>query len=165
MTVLVGVRCSNGVVIGTDSAVTYAPVPDPQHFTAEVGQGLKIYTIGTDVIAAITGEVGLGQRFAHVLQNSLQNPIPINGRPTQLRTLPSVDVMTAISQLALGDFNRTRQQWERPMGLGALVAIVLEGSARLLEFDSTFFRPTLIGEQDQQGAFRTLPLATAGAGQ
>ena len=165
MTVLVGVRCSNGVVIGTDSAVTYAPVPDPQHFTAEVGQGLKIYTIGTDVLAAITGEVGLGQRFAHVLENSLRNAVTINGRQIQLRALPPVEVMTAISQLAIGDFSRTRQQWERPMGLGALVAIVLEGSPRLIEFENTFFRPTLMGEQDDEGAFRTLPLATAGSGQ
>jgi Proteasome subunit len=165
MTVLVGVRCSNGVVIGTDSAVTYAPVPDPQHFTAEVGQGLKIYHIGTSVIAAITGEVGLGQRFAYGLENSLQKPIPINNKPTELRTLPPVEVMTAISQLAIADFSRTRQQWERQMGLGALVAIVLDKSPRLIEFDSVYFRPTLIGEQDETGAFRTLPLATAGAGQ
>lgn len=164
MTVLVGVRCSNGVVIGTDSAVTYAPVPDPQHFTAEVGQGLKIYTVGTDVIAAVTGEVGLGQRFAHVLKNVLGGTINVNGKQVPLRTLPPVDVMTAISQLAIGDFNRTRQQWDRTSGFGALIAIVLEGSARLIEFDGMFFRPTLIGEQER-GAFRMLPLITAGAGQ
>jgi 20S proteasome alpha/beta subunit len=165
MTVLVGVRCSNGIVIGTDSAVTYAPVPDPQHFTAEVSQGLKIYNVGTDVIAAITGEVGLGQRFAHMLQNVLTNPIPVDNKPTRLRTLPTVQVGTIISQVALGEFKRTRQDWERQIGLGALLAIVLEDKPRLIWFDGVYFRPELVGEQDEKGAFRTLPLITAGSGQ
>ena len=66
MTLVVGIRCTDGVIIGTDSAVTSA-----------TGQALtimqpskKITIVGDHIILAGTGELGLGQRFADILQKA-----------------------------------------------------------------------------------------------
>jgi len=62
MTVIVGILCSDGVVIGTDSALAVGRVG---RYTIERQEGnvLKIEIIEGDVITAFTGAAGLSQRF------------------------------------------------------------------------------------------------------
>lgn len=60
MTVLVGVRCTDGVVIGADSAATSAA--GNTHLLKLASD--KIVIVGDRVIVAGTGQIGLGQRFA-----------------------------------------------------------------------------------------------------
>ena len=60
MTLLVGVLCTDGVVIGSDSAAT-------------LGSGVlqspvkKVYVVNDSILVATAGSVGLGQRFRHVV--------------------------------------------------------------------------------------------------
>ena len=64
MTLIVGIRCSNGVVIGTDSAATFGPFV----LTPTISQlyQQKISIIDDRIIIAGTGAIGLGQRFTAI---------------------------------------------------------------------------------------------------
>ena len=62
MTVVVGIRCTDGVVIGTDSAMTFGP--SEQQLTIEQPYRSKIDIIDSHIIVAGTGQIGLGQRLA-----------------------------------------------------------------------------------------------------
>ena len=66
MTVIVGIRCKDGVVIGTDSAMTFGP--SAQQPTIEQPFHEKIAIVAGHIIVAGTGEIGLGQRFADVAE-------------------------------------------------------------------------------------------------
>ena len=65
MTILVGIRCKDGVVIGADSSVTFGA--DQFHRTIEQFTDKKIEIIGDQVIVAGTGAVGHQQRFCSVV--------------------------------------------------------------------------------------------------
>lgn len=65
MTILIGVLCQDGVVIGADSSATFGA--GPQFKTIEQ-KCKKIEIIEDKVIVAGTGQVGLGQRFNYVVQ-------------------------------------------------------------------------------------------------
>jgi 20S proteasome alpha/beta subunit len=60
MTVVVGILCENGVVLGADSSMTFAAgmMPTIEQPTR------KIFAVGSDVLFAGSGEVGLIQRMA-----------------------------------------------------------------------------------------------------
>ena len=63
MTVVVGIRCTDGVVIGTDSAMTFGL--SAQQLTIEQPYHSKIDVVENHIIVAGTGHIGLGQRFAY----------------------------------------------------------------------------------------------------
>lgn len=62
MTVIVGILCSDGVVIGSDSALAVGRVG---RYTIERHEGnvFKIEIIDDNIITAFTGAAGLAQRF------------------------------------------------------------------------------------------------------
>ena len=66
MTVLIGVRCTDGVVIGADSAATSAA--GNIHLLKLASD--KIVIVGDRVIVAGTGQIGLGQRFAEQVKHA-----------------------------------------------------------------------------------------------
>ena len=66
MTVLVGVRCSNGVVVGADSAATSSA----GNISLVRILADKIAIVHDCVIVAGTGSVGLGQRFNDIIQGN-----------------------------------------------------------------------------------------------
>ena len=79
MTAIVGIRCKDGVVIGSDSSATFGD---------GVGRGVieqltsrKIQIVGESVIVAGTGAVGHMQRFSAVIQ-TLWNQKAFQRRPT-----------------------------------------------------------------------------------
>ncbi len=63
MTILVGVKCSDGVVIGADSAVTSAPVLGMNVMTETGASKIEIPFGAEPLIAATTGSVGMSLRF------------------------------------------------------------------------------------------------------
>jgi ATP-dependent protease HslVU (ClpYQ) peptidase subunit len=67
MTAIVGIRCRDGVVIGSDSSATFGD--GGGHNTIEQSTAKKIEIIGESVIVAGTGAVGHMQRFTAVTQN------------------------------------------------------------------------------------------------
>lgn len=127
MTVLVGVRCTDGVVIGADSAATSAA--GNIHLLKLASD--KIIIVGDRVIVAGTGQIGLGQRFAQQVKRA---------HDTKLFQQPSIEVAKRLSAMARSDFAETHA----PMGAyGALVAAPADGSAQLIEFATADFQPEL----------------------
>ena len=59
MTVLVGVYCRDGIVVGADSAAVSAHGQTP----LIMQQATKIDIVGDRTVVATTGALGLGQRF------------------------------------------------------------------------------------------------------
>mgnify|MGYP003393505670 CR=1 FL=1 len=132
MTVLVGVRCTDGVVIGADSKAT------TEHGRAGL-TGLpmdKICIIADKVIVAGTGAVGLGQRFEEIVEHHV-------GART-FKDNPPVECGRILCEQAVKNFRATGVgSPQNGYGYGALVAAASGGSAQLIEFASSDFQPEL----------------------
>ena len=134
MTLIVGIRCTDGVVVGTDSAMTFGL---GQGFdTIEQPLRRKIDIIDGRVIVAGTGEVGLGQRFVDIVKNHWTNK--------DLRT-DIIDVGRKLTKSAMEDFSSTGVA---PGSYGALVALPCGQKAELVEFPVDNFQPEVKTEDN-----------------
>jgi hypothetical protein len=127
MTVLVGVRCTDGVVVGADSAATSAA--GQIHLLKMASD--KIEIIGGRVIVAGTGQIGLGQRFAKLVSDAHEAKA-FQGK--------QVDVARQLSAAGMNDFATTgcaKGQY------GALVAAPIEDDGCLIEFAVADFQPEI----------------------
>lgn len=126
MTVLVGIHCKDGVVIGADSSATSSMGQYPLiEQTAK-----KIDLIEEKIIVAGTGQVGLGQRFKHIVENC--------NKSAAFERQHHIDVGKRLSQTAIQDFastNATKSQF------GALVAFCSKNKTHLCELSITDFQP------------------------
>jgi len=131
MTVLVGVLCTDGVVIGADSIATSSSGP---HRLIQIRSDDKIRIIGDRVIIAGTGSVGLGQRFEAIVQKSW------NEKTFQKAPLECV---RHLSGATLKDFSETGVQRhpQNGIGFGALLACPFGDKPELTEFGWTDFQP------------------------
>ena len=134
MTVLVGVLCTDGVVIGADSAMTHAAGVQP---VMKVTGGVKLETPFNRFITATTGPVGLGQRFHQELHDLLQEPKELDKWSNQK---PPVEFATKLAQVTIDNLKKTvspHQQhpqigWE----FGALLGFASKKyGPQLVEFD------------------------------
>jgi hypothetical protein len=130
MTILVGIRCKDGIVIGTDSAATFTA--GPQLRTIEQPGVKKIAIIADRIIVAGTGEIGLGQRFCQVVQNAHDTQ--------KLFSKDSVEVGRQLAMQAVNDFASTKADRG---SYGALVAFPCGQSFELCEFATNNFQPEL----------------------
>jgi 20S proteasome alpha/beta subunit len=132
MTVLVGVRCSDGVVIGTDSSATSAY--GRNHLMRMRTDKIRI--VCNRVILAGTGQVGFGQRFESILEEQ-----------TAKKLFQTADIVKACSILAREASNEFQQSGgiSRQDGIeyGALVAAPSQGAGHLVEFAVGNFQPEL----------------------
>jgi Proteasome subunit len=127
MTVLVGIRCKEGIVIGADSAATFSA---GQLRTIE--QPVKKISIIEDrVIVAGTGEIGLNQRFCAVVRTAWGNKA-FRGS--------SIDVARSLCKLGLDDFSFTSAKQGT---YGALVAFPVGNTLELCEFGGANFQPEM----------------------
>jgi hypothetical protein len=125
MTAIVGILCQNGVVLGTDSSATFGS--GQIHTVEQPMQKLNI--VGDSVIFAGTGQVGLGQRFHNIVEESWRN-----GTFNKTAT----EVSKHLSKLTIEDFGYTYT----PKGqYGALVAFPAKGTFHLCEFAVEDFQP------------------------
>jgi 20S proteasome alpha/beta subunit len=134
LTSIVGVYCSDGVVIGTDSSATFSS--GGLRTIEQETKKIEIYH-GT-VIVAGTGEVGLGQRFCNLTEKSFRDAGFTKRKP--------VETMADLSQRAVKDFQSTYTFFPHlPSGFnyGALVAYSIGDNYSLCEFDPIHFRPEL----------------------
>ena len=129
MTVVVGIRCKDGVVIGTDSAMTFVGSPG-QQVTIEQPYREKIEIIDDRIVVAGTGAIGLGQRFIQVTRSLWQRKA--------LQNKDAVEIGRLIAQETLKDFASTNVKQGQ---YGALVAVPRGGTPELIEFDVTDFQP------------------------
>jgi hypothetical protein len=126
MTIIVGVFCKDGVVVGADSAATLTA---GQVRTIE--QRMKKIEIVCDhVIVAATGQIGLTQRFVSVVDAAW--------RDNKFKHSP-VEIGKTLSAAAIADFASTNA----PRQLGALVAFPCGNKPWLCEFDQEHFQPEL----------------------
>ena len=127
MTVLIGVRCTDGVVIGADSAATSAA--GNIHLLKLASD--KIVIVGARVIVAGTGQIGLGQRFAEQVKQA---------HDAKLFQKSSIEVAKELAALGRKDFAQTGAS----MGTyGALVGAPADGAGQLIEFAIADFQPEL----------------------
>jgi hypothetical protein len=146
MTVIVGISCSDGVVIGSDSTMVAGRVTTGYTIERQ-SDVLKIEVIGNDIITAVTGAMGLAQRFndqvaatVKQLREPYQVPQqfvpgfgPINCTRLQkmlmlLGTVPQnsvpydvlspVEIGRIISQSTIDDFQRTQSAWQLQPNVG-----------------------------------------------
>jgi 20S proteasome alpha/beta subunit len=126
MTVLVGVLCTDGVVVGSDSSATLS---SGQWRTIEQPVK-KIFIVGDDLIFAGAGQAGLGQRFEDILARLRADlPFPQIGH---------WQIAKAMCASTLQDFASTKCP---PGQFGALVAFACASGFHLCEFALTNFQP------------------------
>lgn len=134
MTVLVGVRCTDGVVIGADSIATSTA---GQFRVMQVPSNDKIRIFEQQVICATTGSVGLAQRLhLHVHQATTGSVF---------KHLALNECANNISTRFLTDCDKTRILRHPPNGLGcgALIAACIKGEPHLIEYDPVTFQPEI----------------------
>jgi 20S proteasome alpha/beta subunit len=128
MTILIGIKCKDGIIIGSDSSATFS---SGQIRTIEQSTK-KIEIIDDKIIIAGTGQIGLGQRFCNQVNQGWRNG--------HFKSLNGVGMATKMCQLALEDFRNTYVQ---PGEYGALVAFHADHSLHLCEFPPNDFQPEL----------------------
>ncbi len=121
MTAIVGIRCKDGVVIGADSSATSADASGLNRII-EQQTDKKIELIGSGMIVAGTGAIGLGQRFVSVATRIAQTDGFKKGN--------ALSIGRMLSKQAIEDFALTHAL---KLDYGALVAYVAEGQAELCE--------------------------------
>lgn len=133
MTVLVGVKCTDGVVIGADSIAT--TTHGQSHLLQTPTD--KIQIIGDRVIIAGSGSVGLFQRFGHVIHG-------LWGANHFRKSL--WDCLRGISASTWQDFQSSNVPYLGPpngFGFGSLLAAPIEDRAHLVEFGLADLQPEL----------------------
>ena len=126
MTAIVGIICKDGVVIGADSSATFV---HGQQFRTIEQPCEKICVIANNVIIAGSGQIGMGQRFCHVVEKAWKKGI-FGKHP--------LDIGRDLSRLGIDDFGYT----QAPVGqYGALVAFFSGGKPCLFEFQIQDFQP------------------------
>lgn len=130
MTAIVGMLCSDGVVIGADSSSTFST---GRERTIEQPSE-KISIIDGRIIIAGTGQLGLGQRFVEVVSDAWNNE---KCQGTPLKEGTPLKIAKSLCANGIQDFVSTGAS----MGeYGALVAYPAEGKPCLCEFAITDFQ-------------------------
>jgi hypothetical protein len=132
VTVLVGVRCNDGVVIGADGIATSSM---GQHALIHLESGPKI-EIFDNIIVATSGPIGYKQRLRHHVEAAIKGGVFKNtAREATIniphRFLPDLRESNAPSWGADG------------YRFGAFMAAVVKDGPFLAEFGSTDFQPEL----------------------
>lgn len=135
MTAIVGILCSDGIVIGADSSATFSMGAKLLTIEQPIN---KLHVIGDRIIVAGTGAVGLDQRFCAIVE-SLSSTGTFrydsnNPKKTHL------DIAKQICKSAIQDMGET---FLKPGQYGALVAFPFSKSFYFYEFQINDFQPEL----------------------
>lgn len=133
MTILVGVKCTDGIVIGADSMTTSAMGPNPL-VQAPIAEKLQL--VGNKAILACTGAVGLAQRVK-IVADEMWNKKQFTGS--------GMGTATNLAGQVLTNFGSSHVQKHPQLGInfGALLAMVVQDVPYLVEFGSVDFQPEL----------------------
>ncbi len=138
MTSIVGVLCRDGVVIGSDSSATFG---NGQLRTMEQPYQ-KLEVIGSHVLLAGTGQIGLGQRFSAVVKKTWDTKGFSRDEKGNLRS--AIEAAKHLCRQGINDFAETNA----PKGqYGALVAFPCEQVFHLCEFSVDDFQPEMKTER------------------
>lgn len=128
MTAVVGIRCRDGVVIGTDSSATFTH--GPLRTIEQPTEKLDI--IADRLVVAGCGSVGHGQRFKDNLTSIWKG----DGEPRK----NAVEIGRMLSAKTVRDFEATKSP---PNAFGALLGFPCGNEVFLCEFDVQHFQPEL----------------------
>lgn len=134
MTILVGVRCTDGVVIGADSIATSSMGPAPLiHLEADP----KIQIFDDAVIMATTGPIGYAQRLSHHLAAAVNGGV--------FKNFTSREATSNVSQRMITDLQASKAPTWPQEGLrfGGLMAAAVKDGPFLAEFGTTDFQAEL----------------------
>jgi 20S proteasome alpha/beta subunit len=133
MTLLVGIRCKDGVVVAADQTVTFGV--SPGNFTI-AHKAQKVRVVSKSLIVAGTGHVGGAQRFVETTQRTWDQVAGANKNNSPM------DICRHLSAAFIKDCQGTGMQ--KP-SLGALVAFpsTKGGGPQLCEFQTSDFQPEL----------------------
>jgi 20S proteasome alpha/beta subunit len=128
MTVLVGVLCQDGVVVGSDASMTFLAGGE---FRTVEQPAEKTFVVAPDVLLAGTGSVGLMQRFQAVVTT-------LRAKTAEWGPRAHIETAKVISRAMIEDFAFTHA----PKGtFGALVAFSTRTNCHLCEFSTDHFQP------------------------
>ena len=130
MTILVAVKCRDGIVIGADGIATSAAGERP---TMQIASSVKIQIIDGKVIIACTGEVGLSQRFQQIVKESWD---------AKEFTKPCLQCAPTIAGKTVLNFQQSHQK-QSGFGFGALMAAPFAKQMELVEFAGNNFQPEI----------------------
>jgi hypothetical protein len=128
MTAVVGVLCTDGVVIGTDSSATFMAGAS---FRTIEQPTEKLDLVADRIIIAGTGAIGLGQRFKRIVEQAWRDN-RFKGDPVECGRM--------LAELAIKDFSSTGAN---KGSYGALLAFPFAKTLQLCEFGSSDFQPEL----------------------
>ena len=138
MTVLVGVRCADGVVIGCDSIATSSMGQFPLIHIPFDG---KIRIFGDQVIVACTGAIGYAQRLHEHIETAIKGNVFANFGVRECTTNIAKRFLTELA----GSLAPSSPQGG--IGFGSLIAAHLKDGPFLAEFGSSDFQPELKTEK------------------
>lgn len=132
MTVIVGARCSDGIVVGTDSISTSANGRSP---LIQVRSDDKIRVVRDKAIVVGTGSIGLAQRFEHLVGRAFDGGV---------FERCCHDCLCSVAAEVREDFGRSGVHFApqgHGYGFGAMVAAPIAGEAELVEFNAFDLQP------------------------
>jgi 20S proteasome alpha/beta subunit len=157
MTLIIGIKCSDGIVIGADGAATLGALGQQ---TVRLS-ARKLFSIDKKIIVGVSGPVGLGQRITGVMEN-LWYGNKLGGAQK------SFEVMTVIRK-AIGEHIAVEMHYASEVsklfgqGIAALsavsstvMALHVDGELRLYQFGCA-------GEPEE--ATENLPFVSVGSAQ
>lgn len=125
MTILVGLLCKEGVIIGSDSSVTF----NAGGMNTIEQTGRKIDIINENLILTGTGSVGLGQRFKYIIEQVFKDP--------SISTKNENEIACHLTAQALGNLRSTGAAIQ----YGALLAFFSNNKFNLCEFECNTLQP------------------------
>jgi hypothetical protein len=99
MTLIIGIKCKNGYVLGADGAATYGIMG--QH-TIRQPVKKKLYLVGNNAVVGVSGAVGIGQRFRAEVEAVRNLGITIDGKSKQLSAAKPSEVMLVLRNALWG---------------------------------------------------------------
>lgn len=137
MTLIVGIRCSDGVVIGADGAATLGSMGN---MTAQQKTVRKLSILQGKIIAGVAGSVGIGQRLRAVLEEEYKagkyKSVTVEKAMTAMRTAFYNEVVGEEWRCARETVSVVGPQVALTSASNAMVtAIPISGKAQLIQFD------------------------------
>lgn len=137
MTSLVGILCTDGVVIGADSSATSASADGIRTIEQPTK---KIFVVENEAILAGTGAIGLNQRFLREVELGCREK-DYTGKKAP------IERMSYLSRRGLVNFEQTGTSLQfRNINYGALLAGSCEGKPFLCEFEAGSMQPEMKSE-------------------
>jgi hypothetical protein len=132
LTIIVGVKCTDGVVIGSDGIATSTAGQQP---IMQIPSNDKIKIFNNQVIAAATGSIGYTQRMHFHLDKAVNGggflTTKRNERPQLLCKRFIADLQSSMAQFSP----------QYGFGFGALLATAIDDDPCLIEFSTHDFQP------------------------